>query len=143
MNFLVFAQCGKTRNLLLCKSFFVHSIQSKVHWQKVDLTEFLRKNGGSRIPYFPHCVYTGQYLTQQSTNQILAQKFREINFFTFRTHSVEKSSITRSLFLPKIQHFFRQINVFTKEDTKELISRKFLSVIVFYSIFPHWNFSPN
>ena len=33
-------------------------------------------------------------------------------------------------------HFFRQINVFTKEVTKELISRKFFSVIVFYRTFP-------
>ena len=38
-------------------------------------------------------------------------------------HSVEKSSKTRSRFLRKNQHFFRQINVFTKEVTKELISR--------------------
>ena len=29
------------------------------------------------------------------------------------------------------------MNVFIKEVTKELISRKFLSVIAFYSTFPH------
>ena len=52
-------------------------------------------------------------------------------------HSVEKSSKTRSLILCKNEHFFRQINIFTKEVTKELISRKFLSVIAFYSTFPH------
>ena len=40
-------------------------------------------------------------------------------------HSVEKYHKTRSLFLRKNQHFFRQINGFTKEVTKELISRKF------------------
>ena len=38
-----------------------------------------------------------------------------------------------SLVLRKNQHFFRQINVLTKEVTKELISRKFFSVIAFYS----------
>ena len=40
-------------------------------------------------------------------------------------------------FYEKFQQFFRQINVFTKEVTKELISRKFLSVIAFHIIFPH------
>ena len=50
---------------------------------------------------------------------------------------MEKSSKTRSLFLQKNQDFFRQINGFTKEVTKELISRKFLSLIAFYSTFPH------
>ena len=36
---------------------------------------------------------------------------------------------SNSLLLRKIQHFFRQINVYTKEVTKELISRTFLSLI--------------
>ena len=50
---------------------------------------------------------------------------REINFNEFTVHSsVTKLSKTRSLFLLKNQHFFRQINVFTKEVNKELISRK-------------------
>ena len=63
--------------------------------------------------------------------------------FVITLHSVEKSSKTRSPFLRENQHFpvkstfSRQINVFTKEVTKELISRKFFSVIAFYSIFPH------
>ena len=55
----------------------------------------------------------------------LALKFVNITFFT------ENSTL------------FRQINEFTKEDTKELISRKFFSVMAFYSIFPHstvWKF---
>ena len=43
----------------------------------------------------------------------------------------KRKEITNSL------TFFRQINGFTKEVTKELISRKFLSVIAFYSTFPH------
>ena len=50
------------------------------------------------------------------------------------------SSKTRLPFLRQNQHFFRQINAFTKEVSKELISRKFLSVIAFYSIFPHFEF---
>ena len=33
----------------------------------------------------------------------------------------------------KNQHIFREINVCTKEVTKELISRKYLNVIAFYS----------
>ena len=44
----------------------------------------------------------------------------------------EKSSKTRSPFLLENQHFFRQINVFNKEVTKELILRKiFESDLVF------------
>ena len=50
---------------------------------------------------------------------------------------MEKYNKTRSRFLEKNQHFFRQITVFTKEVTKELISRNFLSMIAFYSTFPH------
>ena len=45
---------------------------------------------------------------------------------------MEKLSKTRSLFLQKNEHFFRQMNVFTKA----LISRNFLSVIAVYSTFP-------
>ena len=45
--------------------------------------------------------------------------------------SEEKSSKTR------YNHFYGKINIFTKEVTIELISRKFLSVIAFYSTFPH------
>ena len=57
------------------------------------------------------------------------QILREINFGEFRSaHSVEKSSKTRSRFLRKNQHFFRQINVFTKEITKEVISRNFFKI---------------
>ena len=45
-------------------------------------------------------------------------------FDIFEYHSVEKCYKMRSWFLRKNQHFFRQINTFTKEVTKELISRK-------------------
>ena len=44
--------------------------------------------------------------------------------FFFTEHSVEKCYKMRSWFLRKNQHFFRQINMFTKEVTKEMISRK-------------------
>ena len=41
--------------------------------------------------------------------------------------------------------FFRQINISTKEVTKELISRKFLSVIAFYRDFerPDFRYNPS
>ena len=46
-------------------------------------------------------------------------------------HSVEKCYKPRSRFLRKNQHSFREINVHTKEVTKELISRNFFCVIAF------------
>ena len=52
--------------------------------------------------------------------------------------SRQKRDHTTVMFLRVIkQHFFRQINISTKEITKELISRKFLSVIAFYTGFFH------
>ena len=42
----------------------------------------------------------------------------------------------QSLFLREKSTFFRQINVFNKEVTKESISRKYLSVIACYWTFP-------
>ena len=53
--------------------------------------------------------------------------------------SVEKTSKTRliTIFTEK-STFSRQTNVFTKEVTKELISRKFLILVAFYSTFPHF-----
>ena len=50
---------------------------------------------------------------------------------------MEKYYKMRSRVLHKNQHFFRQINVFTKEVTKELISRIFFSVIAICSTFKH------
>ena len=55
--------------------------------------------------------------------------------------SVEKFYKMRILFLRKNKQFFRQINDFAKEVTKELISRNFLSVIAFYCTFPHCAFA--
>ena len=49
---------------------------------------------------------------------------------------MEKYCETRSRFLRKINIFFRQINVLTKEHTKESISRKVLSMIAIFSSFP-------
>ena len=49
------------------------------------------------------------------------------------SHSVEKCCKTRSLLLRKNQHFFREIEVFTKEVTKELISRNFFLPCPFFS----------
>ena len=51
------------------------------------------------------------------------------HYYFFRENKIihtfeEKSSKIRSHFLRKNEHFSRQINVFTKEVTKELISRK-------------------
>ena len=43
----------------------------------------------------------------------------------------------RSRFLRKNPYFFRQINTFTKEVTKELIWRNFFRVIAFCNTFPH------
>ena len=49
---------------------------------------------------------------------------RQIDEIHTSQYSVEKLSKTHSLFFRKNQHFFHQINVFTKEVAKELISRK-------------------
>ena len=62
---------------------------------------------------------------------------REINLiYSWRNHfTVWKSNTMWLRFILKIQHFFRQINVFTKE-TKELISRNFFlsdSVLSYFS----------
>ena len=71
----------------------------------------------------------------QKEKIILHSKFRQNTDLS--VHSVEKSSKTRSPFSRKNYRFFRQINGFTKEVTNEWVSRKFLSVIAFYSTFPH------
>ena len=52
--------------------------------------------------------------------------------------SVEKTS---TVFVRKNHNFLREIVDFTKEVTKESISRKFLIVIAFYSTFPHCVFA--
>ena len=82
--------------------------------------------------YFSHVDGTRLLTTDQ-------HRYVHINYYLIHSllHSVEKSSKTRSPFLRKNCHFFRQINAFTKEVTKELISRNFFSVIAFYSTFPH------
>ena len=79
-----------------------------------------------------HCVEIVKIYCWYTT---FSQKFREINGHKNYKWKIRQN--TRSLFLLEIQHFFRQIKFFTKEVTKELISRKFFSVIVFYSTFPY------
>ena len=75
------------------------------------------------------------HLTKNSSFwQIFFIFSRQIDGIHTSQCSVEKLSKTRSLFFRKNQHFIHQINVFTKEVTKELISRKFLRVIAFYSV---------
>ena len=59
-----------------------------------------------------------------SVTDFFFQKFREIKRYNRTQCSVEKSAKTRSQFLCKNRHFFRQLNVFSKEVTKSLISRK-------------------
>ena len=44
-------------------------------------------------------------------------------------------SVKGDLDLTEKSIFFRQINVFTKEVTKELVSRNYLSMIMFYVAF--------
>ena len=60
----------------------------------------------------------------------------------YYTKKVVKNTIT--IFTEKLP-FFRQINISTKEVTKELISRKFLSVIAFYRDFerPDFRYNPS
>ena len=55
----------------------------------------------------------------------------------FPHHSVEKCYKTRSRFLRKNQHFFREINFFTIEVAKDLISRNLFCMIAFCRTFPH------
>ena len=39
-----------------CQAFFFSSNHFRVKFfQKIELTEFLRQNGGSKISLFPHC----------------------------------------------------------------------------------------
>ena len=71
----------------------------------------------------------------------LDMKFREntsLRNFVIPPTQCGKSSKARSItvFTEKTR-FFRQIDDFTKEVTKELISRKFLIVIAFYSTISH------
>ena len=55
--------------------------------------------------------------------------------YTYAYVAVEKYYKTYQNFYGN-QRLFRQINVFTIEVTKDLISRKFFSLIAFYRTFP-------
>ena len=62
------------------------------------------------------------------------QWFINLDSFVF---TVWKSTIKRDHNFTEKSTFFRQINVFTKEVTKELNSRNFFCVIAFWNTFPH------
>ena len=124
---------------------------------KVDFTDFLRRNGGSKISRFPQCR-----MSQCSAeiagilSHTLWQKFRESNFFlkkllkswfheifslidweriysssTLLVHSVEITEIYSHTFLAKISW----TQCFTKEVTKELIWQNIFLVRVNFSFF--------
>ena len=82
-----------------------------------------------------HCFY-GKMNTFYVKSTVLLKKLQKRWFhenFVKSNHSVAKSSKTRSPFLRENQHFFRQINVFTKEVTRV----DFMGA--FYSTFtPFW-----
>ena len=82
---------------------------------------------------FRHFDEIGFHLTKNSSFWQFFIFSRQIDEIHTSQYSVEKLSKTHSLFFRKNQHFFHQINVLTKEVSKELISRKFLRVIAFYS----------
>ena len=67
---------------------------------------------------------------------ILTKEFISRKYFQRDTEWKSRQKQDRNLcFYGKRNTFFRQINVFTKVITKELISRKFLSVITFHTTF--------
>ena len=63
-------------------------------------------------------------------------KFRQIAHCSLRLTKWKRGLKHNHDFYEKIK-FFRQINVFTEEITKEMIWRKFLTVITFYSTFAY------
>ena len=65
-------------------------------------------------------------------SKMISRKITKVNLAHIKLylHSVEKYYKTRPQFLRKNQHFFSQVNAFTKELTKELISQNVLSEIV-------------
>ena len=104
-TFLLYKNFVKTKLYML---FFDHLLfhKTKLHWNLLFFA-LIRKNFVKmKTLILPHYYF-----------------FRE-NKIMHALCCVEKSSKIRSHFLRKNEHFSRQINVFTKEVTKELISRK-------------------
>ena len=79
------------------------------------------------------------YIQKKKEDWLLSRKIREM--FSIMKAQCGKYYKTRSRFLGKNQHFFRQINVFTKEVTKELISRIFFQRDRILPTFPHCAFT--
>ena len=81
-------------------------------------------------------IYSHDLLTKISWNHLPQKVLELISRIILKIGKVVKNTITN--FILENQQFFRQINVFTKEVTKEVISRKFLSVTALYRVlFPH------
>ena len=82
---------------------------------KITLTKMFFRQINSLLIYLVNALFSRNF----------CQKSVRVNFRTFHT------------FAEKMNIFFRQMNAFTKEVTKELIWRNFLCVIAFYTTFPH------
>ena len=65
------------------------------------------------------------------------QQFANCYIYYYSQHSEEKKYITQSRFSRDNQHIFRQINYFTEEVTKKLISRKIFWCDCVLHAFPH------
>ena len=104
-----------------------HTVCHSVEIMTERRSQFLRKNW--------HFSRQINVFTKELISRNFCKRYVRVNFLSYHTvcHSVEITTKRRSQFLRKNRHFFRQINVFTKE----LISRIFFSVIAFYSTFPH------
>ena len=138
--------------------FFFREIVGEI-WKEKLRTFFVKSMKTVLTKFFSLlcCKTTYAHFTENSFSRETAKspswqtitdftkKFNEIIPRAF--HSVEKCYKTRSRFLRKNQHFFREINVFTKKVTKELISRFFFflrdRVSYYFSTLciPYWIFS--
>ena len=107
-----------SRKFLMTVNLWNHHTVMRSHESTTQL-QSLRKN-----KHFPF------KLTIFTKEELISRKF----FSVTQCGKVAKNKIAISVFTEKWP-FFRQINVFTKEITKEFISRKFLSVITFHTTF--------
>ena len=77
------------------------------------------------------------YLARFKFFRQLNDKFQKKPAKYVSFHWLHEKKIVAKVFIllsRKNLHFFRQINVFTKEVTKELMSQKILNVLSFYSL---------
>ena len=137
--------------------FFFREIVGEI-WKEKLRTFFVKSMKTVLTKFFSLlcCKTTYAHFTENSFSRETAKspswqtitdftkKFNEIIPRAF--HSVEKCYKTRSRFLRKNQHFFREINVFTKKVTKELISRFFFFfawsrfILLFHTVHSILNF---